>query len=222
MDLDKKSNQTKFANVTKYINLVLIALVILIVGYFLYQSGLLSRTIFSYTDTSRGDIESDETLESVKTTELPKAATMLVDIQGAVKTPGVYEIDSSARLVDVIKTAGGFADAVDANYVAQNINQAQKLSDGMKIYIPIKGVEVMDEPIQKPTVSAERAENSTASGLVNMNTASQKELEALPEIGAVTAEKIISSRPYASLDELVKKGALKQSSYDKIKTLIKI
>src|SRR5205085_1673286 len=62
-----------------------------------------------------------------------------VDISGAVNSPGVYSLPSSARVEDAIKTAGGFSETANGGYISKSLNLSQKLSDGQKIYIPVSG-----------------------------------------------------------------------------------
>src|SRR5688572_30589471 len=62
-----------------------------------------------------------------------------VDISGAVVNPGVYSLSSEARVEDAIKKAGGVTEDANPEYLSKSINLAQKISDGMKIYIPFEG-----------------------------------------------------------------------------------
>lgn len=107
--------------------------------------------------------------------------------------------------------------SANSDYLAKNINLAQKISDGMKIYIP-SGTETV--PIQ--TSSSQTSVNSTQPALMNINTASLADLDKLPGIGVVTAQKIIDSRPYLGLEELVTKKAVGRSVYEKIEGMITI
>ncbi len=92
--------------------------------------------------------------------------------------------------------------------IARSINRAAKLADGAKIYIPAIGQDhVPDEARLSAGIAA----------FININTASQSELESLTGIGLVTAGKIISGRPFLRLEELVEKKAMSQSLFDKLK-----
>lgn len=136
-----------------------------------------------------------------------EATTILVDIEGAVDKPGVYRLSPDAHVDDALRAAGGFTNQVDQQAVARSINRAAKLSDGAKLYIPFLGEE-------------RRTEDSTVMEVtsgVNINSASQSDLEALSGIGPVTAGKIIAGRPYLRLEELVEKKAMSQSLFDKLK-----
>ena len=139
--------------------------------------------------------------------------TVYIDIEGAVKKPGVYELDSDQRLKDVVAKAGGLTKDVNMSYVAKSLNLAAKIQDGMKIYIPFQGENTV--VLQTSGVTAVSAD--TASGLINVNTASESELDTLPGIGPATAAKIISLRPFSSVNELLSKKAVGSSVFGKIK-----
>ncbi len=152
--------------------------------------------------------------ESLAVPATPKP--IKVDISGAVQKPGVYDLKEGARVEDAITAGGGFLDRVNQEYVAKNLNLASKLTDGTKLYIPFEG----------ETVSANTGNSGSSgvgtSGMVNINTASDSELDSLPGIGQVTAAKIIQNRPYAEVEDLLNKKVVSKSVYDKIKDRITI
>lgn len=131
-----------------------------------------------------------------------------VDIGGAVKHPGVYTLLPSARVMDAINQAGNLTENADKGWVTQNLNLAAKLSDGQKIYIPAVG--------EAGKVASE------ASGKININSASAATLDQLPDIGPVRAEKIIAGRPYASVQELLSKKVVGESTFEKIKDKVTV
>lgn len=134
-----------------------------------------------------------------------------VDVSGAVLSPGVYQLKEGSRIEDAVKSAGGFAKNVNSQFVAKNLNMAQKLVDGSKVYVSFEGESV----------------GSTQGGVVagintqiNINTSSQSEIESLPGVGPVTASKIISGRPYQQIEDLLSKKAVSKAVFEKIKDLI--
>lgn len=135
-----------------------------------------------------------------------------VDVSGAVLNPGVYELKDGSRIEDAIKASGGFIEQANKEYISKYLNMAQKLSDGSKIYVPFEG-----ETGPATTSGGAVAGIQTK---VNMNTATQAELEALPGIGPVTASKIISDRPYRQVEELLNKKIVSKSVFEKIKESI--
>lgn len=156
-------------------------------------------------------IQSESNSSEVKGVSDQKTA-VFIDIEGAVQKPGVYEIESDKRLKDVVVKAGGLAKDVNMSYVSKSLNMAAKIQDGMKIYIPFQGENSSDLQTSADTVS----------GLIDVNTASESELDKLPGVGPATAAKIVSFRPYASLDELVNKKAVGEAVFSKIKDKISL
>lgn len=137
-----------------------------------------------------------------------------VDVSGSVNKPGVYKFNEGLRIEDAINAAGGFAKDSNQEYISKYINMAQKLVDGTKIYVPKTGEQV-------PTgVQAGSVSGVATSASVNINTATQAELEALPGIGPVSASKIISDRPYQNTGELLSKKIVGKAVYEKIKDLV--
>lgn len=151
------------------------------------------------------------------------------DIEGAVEKPGLYQLDEGARIDDILILAGGLSVNADREWSEKSLNRAARLVDGGKIYIP-----TVDETssgkvlsnLPAPVYAGKQAGPSnllgTATSQVNINSASQSLLESLPGVGPVTAVKIISGRPYMSLDELKSKKAAGNALYEKIKEMISI
>lgn len=136
---------------------------------------------------------------------------IMVHVDGAVVRPAVYKLAADARVDDVIKAAGGMTSDADT----KQVNLAAKLSDGQKIYIQRVGESVSQ------SVSGSVSQNSSASvSQISINGASAEELDKLPGIGPVTAQKIITNRPYGSIEELLSKKAVSNSVYEKIKNLV--
>lgn len=152
---------------------------------------------------------------------LKPTSGITVDVEGAVVAPGVYTIPFASRLKDALVAAGGLSAGADREYVAKQINLAAKVTDGAKIYIPSTG------EVSSPSTSSGQNDSVSAgivlgsqTGLININTASEKDLDSLPGIGSVTAGKIIAARPFSSIEELLTRKIVKQSVFDKIKEQI--
>ena len=154
--------------------------------------------------------DSSITISRAKTN--PSEKVIHVDIEGAVRKPGVYKLNSQSRLQDIIAKAGGITGNADKYYFARNFNLASVLKDEQKIYIPA----VEESRSTGDNMSGDSPENLNAS-LININTATRAELDSLAGVGGVTADKIISSRPYNSVEELMTKKILKTSVYESIK-----
>lgn len=133
-----------------------------------------------------------------------------VYITGAVAQPGVYAATSGERIGDVVARAGGFTAAADP--VA--INLARRIRDELHIHVPAKG---------DPTQASASDTGPSPLRPININTATQRELEALPGIGEVTARRILASRdadgPFANVDDLRRAG-VRESVIEQIRSLV--
>lgn len=145
------------------------------------------------------------------------------DIEGGVQKPGVYKLQEGSRVQDALIVSGGLSSSADREYIAKHFNLAQKLTDGVKIYIPQKGEQTEAVVSVEQNLNSNEVSRSTLgdnSGLININSATLDKLDTLPKVGPVTAQKIVSGRPYASKDELVSKKILTQKAYDGLKDKI--
>jgi len=161
-----------------------------------------------------------EIIEAEESGQLGKLGDkVIVHLAGAVEKPGVYELELGARLNDLLSLAGGLSDDADRNWFAKNINLAQKVSDGVKIYIPFQGEAGGGS-------SGAVAGISESSGSININTASQAELESLPKIGPITAKKIIDYRTqhgsFQSVDDLSKISGISSKTVEEIRELVTV
>lgn len=193
-------------------------LVFSLVGLILIGFGALAykTNIFSSGDTV-------EVLNS--STETPSTITeIVVEISGSIQKPGVYKMKTGDRIDDLMIVSGGLSADADRDWTDKNINRASKLIDGQKYYIYSQsevesakesgGIKLYQDVLGK--------NEENLSNLVNINTASQSELEKLNGIGPVYATNIIEHRPYSNIDELVKKGAISQKVLEKIKNAITV
>lgn len=138
---------------------------------------------------------------------------IFVDIEGAVILPGVYELPDSSRVKDVLVLAGGLSEGANREFCEKNLNMAELLKDGQKIYVPF---------LENTNAQQGYAEAILSSNKVNVNTASVTELDTLWGIGSARAESIVKNRPYNSIDELISKGALTKSLVDKNRDLLTV
>ncbi len=147
-------------------------------------------------------------------------ATIVVDVEGAVAQPGIRELPGGSRIADAIAAAGGYGPDVDLDATAATINLAQPLSDGEQVVIPRIGAKASTSPAPGAIAGGEGSTGGGGGGgLVNLNTATPEELEALPGIGAVTVQKIVAARqerPFASLDDAVTRGVIHRGQLEDI------
>jgi competence protein ComEA len=149
-------------------------------------------------------------------------AVVVVDIEGAVSEPGLHQLPDGGRVGDAIAAAGGYDGDVDIVAASRVLNLAQKLTDGQQIHVPALG----ETPIAAASTAAAAASSGAApAGLIDINEASADELDTLPGIGPVTAQKIIDARaqqPFATVDELQSRGVVGPSTFDKLRDLITV
>jgi competence protein ComEA len=139
--------------------------------------------------------------------------TIVVDVEGAVVAPGVRTLPAGSRVADALDAAGGFDTDADLD-AATELNLAQPLTDGQQIRVPRIG-----DGVVAAAPSAVAPGGGAGGGLVNVNTATPEELEALPGIGAVTVQKIVAARqeqPFASLEEMVERGVINRGQLEDI------
>lgn len=139
---------------------------------------------------------------------------IVVDIEGAVINPGIYTLADGSRMHDLIVASGGLSASADRDWFAKNLNQAAKLADGQKVYIPREGEEIL------PPMSTGFVSSGDISALIGINSASLKDLDSLPGIGIVTAQKIVDNRPYSQISDLLDRKVVTASVFEKIKDKI--
>ena len=168
-------------------------------------------------------IESEErsTEESFPVeTEEEKSEPFPVYICGQVNDPGIYEIESSVFLYELIERAGGLTENADRDH----IDLVYKVERSQSIYIPSLNEAENESTLFIPRVEKEGKTSDPSGGKVNVNTAGENDLLTLPGIGEKTAKKILSYRQehgsFSSIDELMQVPGIGKSKFDAIKDLI--
>lgn len=166
-----------------------------------------------------GGLSSQTKVEVLSGSTEAQNMDFVVEVVGAVEKPGVYTLSGENRVEDALVAAGGLSADADREWVEKTLNRAAKVTDGQKIFIPRVGETA---PLRQGFEGQGEVSGVSVNGLININSASLKELDSLPGIGPVYGQNIIDHRPYSAVEELVSKGAIKQSVYEKIKDKISV
>ena len=154
---------------------------------------------------------------AIQLTPPPTPGPLVVHVTGAVAAPGVYRLPSGSRIQDAITAAGGLSSEADQ----QALNLAAMLKDGQMVRVPSHS-----ESPASLTTQLESTPGVYGGGIVNINTATAEELETLPKIGPVLAQRIIEYRqangPFTSLEELLEVAGIGEGIYSAIKDLVSV
>jgi competence protein ComEA len=196
-----------------------IALVFGAIGLICLGYGLISLSHPQSTDDSQ--FQNIQTPSGVsKNPPSPVFKQITIDVEGAVEKSGVYKVTVDSRIQDALIAAGGLSQSADRHQVVQNLNLASPLIDGAKFYIPAVGEQMTGSNDTSNSSPSTVQEGSNV--MVNINQASESELNTLPGIEPVTAQKIISNRPYQSTQNILNKKAVGASEFTKIKDQISV
>ena len=157
----------------------------------------------------------DEKEDGNQKEEVVDQDLITVDVKGAVKTPGIYDLPVGSRINDAVQKAGGLTDNADS----KSINLAQKISDEALVYVPTKEEVANQESYSNATGNKE-------SKKVNLNKASLEELKQVKGLGAKRAQDIIDHRDsngkFKSVDELKKVSGIGTKTIEKLKEYVTV
>jgi competence protein ComEA len=149
---------------------------------------------------------------------------IVVDVAGAVLRPGVYHLPTGSRIGDAIAAAGGYSPRVAVDLTGRSLNLAALVHDGDQVIVPSRD-DVATAPPGGGAGSGGSGGSGSGGSLVDLNHASADELDALPGIGPVTAQKIIASRaqtPFTSVDQLLERKIVGQKTFDQLRPLVTV
>jgi competence protein ComEA len=189
--------------------IILVCLIVfLVIGFYVNRS--------KDHKLNEDDIFVESTLTSGNSSESSK--TLTVYIKGEVKSPGVYKLKSGSIVEDLVKMAGGYT--LDANPDSK-VNLAKKLKDEDYIVIDRKPELTDVSENSKTAIQPKQADT-----IININEATLQELDTIPGIGPVTAQKIIDYREkygsFSTLDDLKKVGGIGDKTLDKFRDKVDI
>ena len=165
-------------------------------------------TAVSKDSSTEKDVKKEESLEQDLIT---------VDVKGAVKAPGIYDLPVGSRVNDAVQKAGGLTEQADS----KSLNLAQKVSDEALVYVPTKGEEAASQQTGSGTTSLTSKEKK-----VNLNKASLEELKQVKGLGGKRAQDIIDHREsngkFKSVDELKKVSGIGAKTIEKLKDYVTV
>lgn len=204
----------------------LIVCAVLLVSTFMYYFFFMDKTRPVDGDIPLQDISQEGMLpgdtegDLVNPQDEPdnESADIVIDVKGAVKQPGIYHLPAASRVFQAIEAAGGTTDEADMN----QLNLADFLSDGMAVVVPVEG-EDTDTPLQ---MSGGTSGDGQTGGKVNVNRATEAELQTLSGIGPAKAAAIIQDReengPFKTVDDLTRVSGIGDKTLANIRDAITV
>lgn len=163
------------------------------------------------------DSSSEKEVKKEEKEESPEQDLITVDVKGAVKSPGIYDLPVGSRLHDAVQKAGGLTDEADS----KSLNLAQKISDEALVYVPTKGEEAASQQAASGTTPSTSKDKK-----VNLNKASLEELKQVKGLGGKRAQDIIDHREangkFKSVDELKKVSGIGAKTIEKLKDYVTV
>ncbi|EGO2660521.1 helix-hairpin-helix domain-containing protein [Enterococcus faecalis] len=193
----------------------MVILITLLVGIYLMvnKKAQVDTTMWEETSlTTTAEVATDATKERTET-------MIYVDIKGAVKVPGIYQLKNQQRIWDALALAGGVSEEADT----AQVNYAQKVKDQMIIYVPKKGESVAQslETLQESAPAQQNQEEK-----INVNTATEAELQTISGIGAKKAQEIIRFRdeqgPFKTVEELKNVPGIGEKTVERLKDMLTV
>lgn len=163
------------------------------------------------------DSSSEKEIKKEEKEESTEQDLITVDVKGAVKSPGIYDLPVGSRVHDAVQKAGGLTDEADS----KSLNLAQKISDEALVYVPTKGEEAASQQVASGTTPSSSKEKK-----VNLNKASLEELKQIKGLGGKRAQDIIDHREangkFKSVDELKKVSGIGAKTIEKLKDYVTV
>ncbi|HEM3480102.1 helix-hairpin-helix domain-containing protein [Streptococcus suis] len=196
-------------------------------------AGLLLTTFLIFSQPAKSDqtglpdlpqteqtSNSSELIEETSTEVSEEPRQLVVDVKGAVAKPGLYTLEADARVNDAVEAAGGLTSQADP----KSINLAQKLSDEAVVYVASKDENI--SVVASTTASSAMSQEEKNTSLVNLNTATEADLQTISGIGAKRATDIIAYREanggFKSVDDLNNVSGIGDKTMESIRPYVTV
>lgn len=203
-------------NIKEYKIIVICAgLGLVLGGFFILKPVVQTPAKESNLQTEATTVSKDEKEDKNQKEEVVEQDLITVDVKGAVKSPGIYDLPVGSRINDAVQKAGGLTDNADS----KSINLAQRISDEALVYVPTKEEATSQE-------AHSNTSNTKENKKVNLNKASLEELKQVKGLGAKRAQDIIDHREsngkFKSVDELKKVSGIGAKTIEKLKEYVTV
>lgn len=190
---------------------------LLVGGFFLLKPAPQTPVKETNLQAEVAAVSKDSSTEKEEKEEPLEQDLITVDVKGAVKSPGIYDLPVGSRVNDAVQKAGGLTEQADS----KSLNLAQKVSDEALVYVPTKGEEADSQQTASGTTSSRNKEKK-----VNINKASLEELKQVKGLGGKRAQDIIDHREsngkFKSIDELKKVSGIGTKTIEKLKDYVTV
>ncbi|MGQ7412957.1 helix-hairpin-helix domain-containing protein [Streptococcus suis] len=196
-------------------------------------AGLLMATFLIFSQPAKSDqtgltdfpqleqtSSSSELVEETSAEASEEPSQLVVDVKGAVVKPGLYTLEAEARVNDAVEAAGGLTSQADP----KSVNLAQKLSDEAVVYVASKDENI--SVVASTTTSSAMSQEEKNTNLVNLNTATETDLQTISGIGAKRAADIIAYREanggFKSVDDLNNVSGIGDKTMESIRPYVTV
>ena len=190
---------------------------LLVGGFFLLKPAPQTPVKETNLQAEVAAVSKDSSTEKEVKEEPVEQDLITVDVKGAVKSPGIYDLSVGSRVNDAVQKAGGLTEQADS----KSLNLAQKVSDEALVYVPTKGEEVASQQAGSGAPSSTSKDKK-----VNLNKASLEELKQVKGLGGKRAQDIIDHREangkFKSVDELKKVSGIGAKTIEKLKDYVTV
>lgn len=193
---------------------------LLVLGFLLVIGGIGMNFKDLFLGQEKAEVTTVEKISPILKNDIEVDISVKIDVAGEVINPGVYELKNGSRIEDVLIVAGGLSANADREWIEKNLNKAEKIYDGEKIYIPKVG------EILGTSRDATHGVSTNNNKIIRLNSASLEELDKLDGVGPAIGQRIIDYRMenggFKSVEEIKLVPGIGDKMFEKIKDEIQL